>query len=159
MSAPLRFAFAFAGLIALGLARIDAHAGERERAVAPDPDDLVNTGGWALVSATGAGSEGVRIAGADFVLAFEHHAVNVTGPCNRMRGDYSVSGKRMTVTVATTTRMACEDARNAADQRFVALFSGKFHAEVVVIGDGPERLRLVADDGRALEFEAKPMQF
>ena len=156
MSAPLRFALA--GLIALGLARTDAHAGARERAVAPDPNDLVNTGGWVLVSATGADSEGVRIAGADFVLTFEQHAVNVSGPCNRMRGDYSVSGKRMTVSVATITRMACDDARNAADQRFVALFSGTFRAEVVT-GAGPERLRLVAYDGRTLAFDAKPMQF
>lgn len=154
-----------AGLTGLGLALVCALAPQasaadaaRERSIRVDRDELFNTGGWALSDAAGEGSEGVRIPHADYVLRFEYANVNVNGPCNLMRGDYALKGKKMTFHVAPTTRQACDDARNLADQRFAALIDGTFRAEIVT-STNPYRLRLIADDGRRLEFEALPLPF
>lgn len=158
MSAALRRR-SLACLAALTLVVAHAHAGERERILSANPDELINTGGWKLLSANGEGSDDLHPGGAEIVVSFERHAVDVAAPCNRMHGEYKVAGRHMTLQgIAPTTRMACDDARGAADRRFAALMAGKFRAEIAV-SSNPYRLRLSDDDGRTLEFEALPMRF
>lgn len=128
------------------------------RSVRVDRDELINTGGWTLASATGAESAAaVRAEGIAFAMTFDRGEVVANGGCNTIRGGYTLSGKRMSFEVAITTRMACTDDKNLADRSFVELLNREFKAEL--LEPQPYRLRLTDDSGQVLEFQAKPLQF
>lgn len=128
-----------------------------ERSLRVDRDELINTGGWRLASASGGdGAAAVRAPGIAFDISFDREGISANGGCNTIRGTYTVSGKRMRFDVAITTRMSCSDDRNLADRSFVELMNQSFQAEL--LEPMPYRLRLTGDGGQVLVFEAKPMQ-
>lgn len=152
-----------AALLVLAVALTPAIAAVREGAVREhaqrvDRDELVTTGGWALQSATAA--DGTAIAavtapGVLFEAVFSGDAVGIGGGCNRLHGGYRLAGKRMTITLAAATRMACEGNRADADTRLIDLLGRAFKAELV--SPQPYRLRLTADNGDVIVFQAKPL--
>lgn len=136
-----------------------AAGAERERTASFNRDELINTGGWTLQSATAAGGAGiaeVRAAGADFELTFSGGEVDAKADCNQLRGTYTVSGKRLAMTLNIATRMSCGDDKNLADRRFSELMSQSFKVEL--LQPQPYRMRLTGDSGDVLVFQAKPIQ-
>lgn len=128
-----------------------------ERSLRVDRDELINTGGWRLASASGSdGAAAVRAPGIAFDISFDREGISANGGCNTIRGTYTVSGKRMRFDVAITTRMSCSDDKNLADRSFVELMNQSFQAEL--LEPMPYRLRLTGDGGQVLVFQAKPMQ-
>lgn len=128
-----------------------------ERSLRVDRDELINTGGWSLASASGGdGAAAVRAPGIAFDISFDREGISANGGCNTIRGTYTVSGKRMSFDVAITTRMSCSDDKNLADRSFVELMNQSFQAEL--LEPMPYRLRLTGDGGQVLVFQAKPMQ-
>lgn len=135
----------------------DAAGSGGERSLRVDRDELINTGGWTLASASGGdGATAVRAPGIAFDMTFDRGEVSANGGCNTIRGTYTVSGKRMSFDVAITTRMSCTDDKNLADRSFVELMNQSFQAEL--LEPMPYRLRLTGDGGQVLVFQAKPMQ-
>lgn len=136
-----------------------ASGAERERTASFDRDELVNTGGWMLQSASAAGAEiaEVRAPGIAFEMTFSGNDVSASGGCNQLRGSYTATGKRLEMTLAIATRMACTDDKNLADRRFSEMMSGSFKAEL--LQPQPYRLRLTSDAGDVFVFQAKPIQF
>lgn len=135
-----------------------AAGAERERTAAFNRDELVNTGGWALQSATaadGAGIAEVRAAGTEFEMTFSGDSVSAQGGCNQLSGSYTASGKRLDVTLNIATRMSCSDDKNLADRRFSELMSQSFKVEL--LQPQPYRMRLTSDGGDVLVFQAKPI--
>ena len=134
-----------------------ASGAERERTARFDRDELVNTGGWTLQSANAAGAEiaEVRAPGIAFEMTFSGNDVSASGGCNQLRGSYSATGKRLEMTLAIATRMACTDDKNLADRRFSEMMSGSFKAEL--LQPQPYRLRLTNDTGEVFVFQAKPI--
>lgn len=135
-----------------------AAGAERERTATFNRDELVNTGGWTLQSATaadGAGIAEVRIADADFEMKFSGSDVSAQGGCNQLSGTYKASGKRLEMTLNIATRMSCSDDRNLADRRFSELMSQSFKVEL--LQPQPYRMRLTSDNGSVLVFQAKPI--
>lgn len=131
---------------------------ERERTASFNRDELINTGGWTLQSATAAGGAGiaeVRVAGAEFEMKFSGGEVDAQGGCNQLRGAYTASGKRLEMTLNIATRMSCSDDRNLADRRFSELMSQSFKVEL--LQPQPYRMRLTSDSGEVLVFQAKPI--
>lgn len=140
---------------AAGAATAAGSGGERSLRV--DRDELINTGGWRLESASGSdGAAAVRAPGIAFDISFDREGISANGGCNTIRGTYTVSGKRMRFDVAITTRMSCSDDKNLADRSFVELMNQSFQAEL--LEPMPYRLRLTGDGGQVLVFQAKPMQ-
>lgn len=138
-------------------ASADAAGSGGERSQRVDRDELINTGGWTLASASGGdGATAVRAPGIAFDMSFDRGEVSANGGCNTIRGTYTVSGKRMSFDVAITTRMSCTDDKNLADRSFVELMNQSFQAEL--LEPMPYRLRLTGDGGQVLVFQAKPMQ-
>ena len=136
-----------------------AGGSERERTARFDRDELINTGGWTLQTATaadGAGIAAVRAPGADFEVKFSSGEVSAQAGCNQLRGAYTVSGKRLDMTLAIATRMSCTDDKNLADRRFSELMSQSFKVEL--LQPQPYRMRLTSDSGEVLVFQAKPIQ-
>lgn len=133
-----------------------ADAGDKARSLRVDRNELVNTGGWRLASATGAQAETLRAPGVAFEVNFTGKEVRANGGCNDLRGTYTVSGKRMTFEIAIATRMSCEDEKNRADQAFSEWMNRAFKAEL--LEPLPYRLRLTSDDGQVLVFEQLPMK-
>ncbi len=136
-----------------------AAGAERERNASFSRDELINTGGWTLQSATAAGGASiteVRAAGADFEVTFSGGGVDAKAGCNQLRGDYKASGKRLEMTLNIATRMSCSDDKNLADRRFSELMSQSFKVEL--LQPQPYRMRLTSDSGDVLVFQAKPMQ-
>ena len=133
-----------------------ADAGDKARSLRVDRNELVNTGGWKLASATGAQADALRAPGVAFEVSFTGKDVRANGGCNDLRGTYEVSGKRMTFQIAIATRMSCEDQKNQADRAFSELMNRSFKAEL--LEPLPYRLRLTSDDGHVLEFEQLPMK-
>lgn len=128
-----------------------------ERSLRVDRDELINTGGWRLASASGGdGAAAVHAPGIAFDISFDREGISANGGCNTIRGTYTVSGKRMSFDVAITTRMSCTDDKNLADRSFVELMNQSFQAEL--LEPMPYRLRLTGDSGQVLVFQAKPMQ-
>jgi heat shock protein HslJ len=135
-----------------------ATGGGAERSVRVDRDELINTGGWTLATATGGeNADAVRAQGISFEMKFDRGEVSANGGCNTISGTYTVSGKRMTFDVAIVTRMSCTDDKNLADRSFVELMNQSFKAEL--LEPQPYRLRLTGDSGQVLMFQAKPLQF
>lgn len=135
-----------------------AAGAERERTAAFNRDELVNTGGWTLQSATAAGGAGiaeVRVAGAEFEMTFSGNGVSAQGGCNQLSGTYTASGKRLEMTLNIATRMSCTDDKNLADRRFSELMSQSFKVEL--LQPQPYRMRLTSDSGDVLVFQAKPI--
>ena len=131
---------------------------ERERTATFNRDELVNTGGWTLQSATaadGAGIAEVRVADAEFAMTFSGGNVSAQGGCNQLSGSYVISGKRLEMTLNIATRMSCSDDRNLADRRFSELMSQSFKVEL--LQPQPYRMRLTSDSGDVLMFQAKPI--
>jgi heat shock protein HslJ len=120
-------------------------------------DALASTGGWALVSATGPDTtRALQGEGIAFVVKFNLDEVVAEGGCNTLRGGYTLAGKTLSFDLAITTRRACTEAGNLADSGFIETMNRPFRAEMF---DGtPERLRLTAEDGTVLEFQAKPLR-
>lgn len=142
---------------AAGDAAATAASTDGERSVRLDRDELINTGGWTLASASGGdGATAVRAPGIAFDMTFDRDGITANGGCNTLRGTYTMSGKRMSFDVAITTRMSCTDDKNLADRSFVELMNQSFQAEL--LGPMPYRLRLTGDGGQVLVFQAKPMQ-
>ncbi len=133
-----------------------ADGGDKARSLRVDRNELVNTGGWKLASASGAQAETLRAPGVAFELSFTGKDVRANGGCNDLRGSYTVSGKRMAFEIAIATRMSCTDEKNRADQAFSELMNRSFKAEL--LEPLPYRLRLTSDDGQVLEFEQLPMK-
>jgi heat shock protein HslJ len=136
----------------------DAASGaERERTTRFDRDELVNTGGWTLQSASAAGAEiaEVRAPGIAFEMRFSGNEVTASGGCNQLRGSYTATGKRLEMTLTIATRMACTDDKNLADRRFSEIMTGTFKAEL--LQPQPYRLRLTSDSGEVFVFQAKPI--
>ena len=143
-----------------GTARSDAAAtgAERERTARFSPTELSNTGGWTLESANAAGGAGiaeVRAPGIAFEMTFANGEVSASGGCNRLRGTYTVAGKRLDMTLAIATRMSCTDDKNLADRSFSELMGQSFKVEL--IEPQPYRMRLTSDSGQVLVFQAKPI--
>jgi heat shock protein HslJ len=127
------------------------------RGVRADRDELVNTGGWELTCATGSESaDAVRAPGIPFEMRFEGNEVSAKAGCNQLRGEYTVSGKRLTMTLAIVTRMSCSDDKNLADRSFSELMSQSFNIEL--LQPQPYRMRLTSDSGQVLVFQGKPIQ-
>lgn len=139
-----------AGLAASAL--VDA----RERTLRVDRDELVNTGGWTLVATTAPGATPVAAA-VPFRLVFERKTVTVEGGCPTLRGDYALTGKRMTFTLAAGVGQDCAGDAARAGAAFLATIDRRFDAEL--IEPFPYRLRLTAEDGTVLEFQSQPMRF
>lgn len=137
-----------------------ARAGaERERTVRFNSDELINTGGWTLQSANaadGAGIAEVRAPGVNFEMTFSRDDVSASGGCNQLRGAYTATEKRLEMTLAIVTRMACTDDKNLADRSFSERMSQSFKVEL--LEPQPYRMRLTGDDGTVLMFQAKPIQ-
>lgn len=134
-----------------------AGAGEG-RSLRVDRDELVNTGGWTLTSASGGeAATALRAPGIEFTMTFTRGEVSASGGCNQLRGTYTASGRRMQFDIAITTRMSCTDDRNLADRSFVELLNREFKAELME--PMPYRLRLTADTGEVLEFQSQPLRF
>lgn len=136
-----------------------AAGAERERTASFNRDELINTGGWTLQSATAAGGASiaeVRASGADFEMTFSGGGVDAKADCNQLRGEYTVSGKRLQMTLNIATRMSCADDKNIADRRFSELMSQSFKVEL--LEPQPYRMRLTSDSGDVLVFQAKPIQ-
>lgn len=134
-----------------------AGAGEG-RSLRVDRDELVNTGGWTLTSASGGeAATPLRAPGIEFTMTFTRGEVSASGGCNQLRGTYTASGRRMQFDIAITTRMSCTDDRNLADRSFVELLNREFKAEL--LEPMPYRLRLTADTGEVLEFQSQPLRF
>jgi heat shock protein HslJ len=144
---------------AAGDASATAAGSDGERSVRLDRDELINTGGWTLASASGDGdgTAAVRAPGIAFDMTFDRDGITANGGCNTIRGTYTVSGKRMSFDVAITTRMSCTDDKNLADRSFVELMNQSFKAEL--LEPMPYRLRLTGDGGQQLVFQAKPLRF
>ncbi len=137
-----------------------APGAERERTASFNRDELINTGGWTLQSATAAGGAAiadVRVPAAEFEMTFSSGEVDAKGGCNQLRGTYTTSGKRLDMTLNIATRMSCSDDRNLADRRFSELMSQSFKVEL--LEPQPYRMRLTGDSGDVLVFQAKPLQF
>lgn len=136
-----------------------AAGAERERTASFNRDELINTGGWTLQSATAAGGAAiaeVRASGADFEMRFSGGDVDAKADCNQLRGGYTVSGKRLEITLNIATRMSCADDKNTADRRFSELMSQSFKVEL--LEPQPYRMRLTSDSGDVLVFQAKSIQ-
>lgn len=133
-----------------------ADAGDKVRSLRVDRNELVNTGGWRLASATGAQADTLRAPGVAFEVSFTGKEVRANGGCNDLRGTYTVSGKRMAFQIAIATRMSCADEKNRADQAFSERMNRSFKAEL--LEPLPYRLRLTSDDGQVMEFEQLPMK-
>lgn len=133
-----------------------ASGGDKARSLRVDPNELVNTGGWKLASASGAHAGTLRAPGVAFEVSFTGTDVRANGGCNDLRGTYSVSGKRMAFQIAIATRMSCSDDKNRADQAFSELMNRSFKAEL--LEPLPYRLRLTSDDGQVLVLEQLPMK-
>ncbi|MES2672480.1 MAG: META domain-containing protein [Pseudomonadota bacterium] len=149
---------AAAGAAAEATGNAAATGAERERTAAFNRDELVNTGGWTLQSATaadGAGIAEVRVAGAEFDMTFSGNGVSAQGGCNQLSGTYTASGKRLEMTLNIATRMSCSDDKNLADRRFSELMSQSFKVEL--LQPQPYRMRLTSDSGDVLVFQAKPI--
>ncbi|MFD0724448.1 META domain-containing protein [Lysobacter brunescens] len=161
-STSLRAVLSIAALLSASIAiaapapGASADAGDKTRSLRVDRNELVNTGGWKLASATGAQADALRAPGVAFEVSFTGKDVRANGGCNDLRGTYEVSGKRMTFQIAIATRMSCEDEKNRADQAFSELMNRSFKAEL--LEPLPYRLRLTSDDGQVLEFEQLPMK-
>lgn len=161
-SNALRVALSLAALLSASIATAgptpgaSADAGDKARSLRVDRNELVNTGGWTLASATGAQTEVLRAPDVAFKVSFTGKDMHANGGCNDLRGTYTVSGKQMTFQIAIATRMSCEDHKNRADQAFSALMSRSFKAEL--LEPLPYRLRLTSDDGQVLVFEQLPMK-
>ena len=130
--------------------------GGKTRSLRVDRNELVNTGGWALASASGAQAETLRAPGVAFKVTFTGKGVHANGGCNDLRGTYTLSGKRMAFEIAIATRMSCGDEKDRADQAFSERMNRSFKAEL--LEPLPYRLRLTSDDGQVLEFEQLPMK-
>ena len=157
-STSLRATLSLAALLSasIAVAAAPADAGDKARSLRVDRNELVNTGGWKLASATGAQADALRAPGVAFEVSFTGKDVRANGGCNDLRGTYTVSGKRMTFQIAIATRMSCEDDKNRADQAFSELMNRSFKAEL--LEPLPYRLRLTSDDGQVLEFEQLPIK-
>jgi heat shock protein HslJ len=161
-STSLRAVLSIAALLSASIATacatptVSADTGDKARSLRVDRNELVNTGGWTLASATGAQAEALRAPEVAFKVSFTGKDVHANGGCNDLRGTYAVSGKRMTFDIAIVTRMSCEDHKNRADQAFNALMNRSFKAEL--LEPLPYRLRLTSDDGQVLVFEQLPMK-
>jgi heat shock protein HslJ len=131
---------------------------ERERTARFKRDELTNTGGWTLQSANtadGAGIAEVRAPGVNFEMTFTRDDVSASGGCNQLRGEYTATEKRLEMTLAIVTRMACTDEKNLADRSFSEQMSQSFKVEL--LEPQPYRMRLTGEDGIVLVFQAKPI--
>lgn len=149
-----RIALSFALLFATFAASAPADA--RERTLRVDRNELINTGGWTLTTTTAPGAAPVA-AEVPFRLTFELDSVAVEDGCPTLRGDYAVTGKRMTFTVEAAAGQACTGDAAQAGAAFLATLNHRFEAELVE--PYPYRLRLTGEDGTVLEFQAQPMRF
>lgn len=135
-----------------------ASGAQRERIARFSPTELRNTGGWMLESAHAAGGAAiaeVRAPGIAFEMTFADGQVSASGGCNQLRGAYTVTGKRLDMTLAIATRMSCTDDKNLADRSFSERMSQSFKVEL--IEPQPYRMRLTSDSGDVLVFQAKPI--
>lgn len=131
---------------------------DRERTARFSADELVNTGGWTLQSATAANGAAIgdmRPADVTFDMHFSDGQVNASGGCNQLRGDYKVVGKHLELNLPIVTRMSCTDEKNLADRRFSERMSRAFKVEL--LEPQPYRLRLTSDDGDVMVFQAEPI--
>lgn len=133
-----------------------AYVDARERTLRVDPNELVNTGGWTLAATTAPGAAPMAAA-VPFRLVFDRRTVAVEDGCPTLRGDYALAGKRMTFTLAPTVGQDCTGEAAQAGAAFLAAINRAFQAEL--LEPFPYRLRLTADDGTVLEFQAQPMRF
>lgn len=123
------------------------------------PDELSNTGGWTLRTASGA--DGARVAalfpeGHEAVLTFDRERVSAHAGCNRISGSYRSTRDSLTLDLSVMTKMRCPDPLNQADAALSERLTGRFRAELL---EGmPVRLRLTAEDGSVYVFEARPLQ-
>ncbi len=135
-----------------------ASGAQRERIARFSPTELRNTGGWILESAHAAGGASiaeVRAPGIAFEMTFADGQVSASGSCNQLRGEYTVTGKRLDMTLAIATRMSCTDDKNLADRSFSERMSQSFKVEL--IEPQPYRMRLTSDSGEVMVFQAKPI--
>lgn len=135
-----------------------ASGAQGERIARFSPTELRNTGGWTLESAHAAGGASiaeVRAPGIAFEMTFADGQVNASGGCNQLRGEYTVTGKRLDMTLAIATRMSCTDDKNLADRSFSERMSQSFKVEL--IEPQPYRMRLTSDSGEVMVFQAKPI--
>lgn len=130
----------------------------RERTARFSADELVNTGGWVLQSATaadGTALTSMRAPDTAFEMTFADGRVSASGGCNQLRGDYSATAKRLVLSLPIVTRMSCTDDKNLADRSFSERMSRAFKVEL--LEPQPYRLRLTNDDGDVIIFAAQPM--
>ena len=143
---------------AAGSDTASASSVQRERIARFSPTELRNTGGWTLESAHAAGGASiaeVRAPGIAFEMTFADGQVSASGGCNQLRGAYTVTGKRLDMTLSIATRMSCTDDKNLADRSFSERMSQTFKVEL--IEPQPYRMRLTSDSGEVMVFQAKPI--
>ena len=91
-SNALRVALSLAALLSASIATAgptpgaSADAGDKARSLRVDRNELVNTGGWTLASATGAQAEALRAPEVAFKVSFTGKDVHANGGCNDLRG-------------------------------------------------------------------------
>ena len=120
-------------------------------------NELLNSGGWVLELATGA--DGQRLdalfpEGEPYTLKFDDDGISARGSCNTLRGRYSAGSRRLEVTLAISTRMACTDDRNRGDAALAEVLTGRMEADLRETM--PLRLRVTTQDGSVLVFRGLP---
>jgi heat shock protein HslJ len=89
-------------------------------------------------------------------LDFDARAVSIGNTCNRMHGNYSVAGGKLTIGNLASTMMACHDrALVALDQAAGKYLQGTFKLALDSHGKQP-RLTLTTSGGDRLTFAGRP---
>jgi heat shock protein HslJ len=116
---------------------------------------------WTLVLARDANNR--RIAGLPpgqdhpVVLSFDGSRLSVQGPCNRLVGEYQVTGtNQLTLKVGASTRMACDPALMQADSALFNLLAKPMQVQMSGLQDASTQLQLVSPGNGRLNFTGEP---
>lgn len=112
-------------------------------AVPPAGAGLLHGGEWRVEEI---GGEGL-VEGSSVTMSFDGNGGLYGGAsCNRYLSGYEVSGEVMKITLGPLTMMACGDALDGQEQRFLALLG----AVERFASDPPDTLTLYTGDGRTI---------
>lgn len=117
---------------------------ERLEGCGGSPQQLLQGSDWQVVDL-----DGDTIAPSpDLTLRFDTEGrVSGRAACNRYMGDYSLTGEGLTIKQVATTKMACDAATMAREQRFLALLAEIDRFDV----DDNGELRLIAADKTVIQ--------
>lgn len=119
-------------------------------ATAPKPLEGTN---WTLTSYLGPNGTGVKVpAGVAATALFKGAAMTGNSGCNQYRGSYTVDGNKLTIGQTLSTLMACEQAKMALEQAYLAVLP-----RVATFAISGDTLTLMTAEGVVgLEFAATP---